>query len=168
LHGQAKSLHDNSGRGRIALFVTGDRVGGIWDETSKAKFLLCAMALENAIKAFLVYEHPEWVANGCLHKEITSHRLVHLGSKSSLIPYRARDSWVLAAFEEGNESWMRYPCARRADQLSPEPDFSDALWRGYRRVMKGYGKKLSKLLSKGWKGSHGKRETWEFGWPYLD
>jgi hypothetical protein len=48
-----------------------------WDETNKATFLLCAFALENAIKAFLVYEHPDWVSDGHIHAELaaTSWRL---------------------------------------------------------------------------------------------
>ena len=43
---------------------------GQWAATNKATFLLCAFALENAIKAFLIYEHPAWISDGCLHHEI--------------------------------------------------------------------------------------------------
>jgi hypothetical protein len=50
------------------------------DETNKVTFLLCAL-LENAIKAFLIYEHPNWVRDGYLHPEICNHKLVAL-SKS--------------------------------------------------------------------------------------
>lgn len=139
-----------------------------WDNTNRATFLLCALALENAIKAFLVYEHPEWVSDGYLHPEVCSHALVSLSARSSLIPYRKRDRSILAAFEEGNESWMRYPCGRRADDVEPERTMSDRLWTGYARVMAGYGTKLMRLLAKGWSGPHGADYfTWEMAGQWL-
>jgi hypothetical protein len=90
--------------------------------------------LENAIKAFLVYQHPAWIGDGYLHDEVCSHKLVSLSRKTSLIPYARRDLWVLAAFEEGNESWMRYPCSRRASDFQMEPQLHDKLWNAYLRV----------------------------------
>ena len=114
LHDQALELYARRERG--FLFHTGSDgvLLGRWSATNKATFLLCAFALENAIKAFLVYEHPAWISHGYLHDEICNHKLVALSRKSSLIPYARRDAGVLAKFEEGNESWMRYPCSRRA------------------------------------------------------
>jgi len=138
-----------------------------WDETNKATFLLCAFALENAIKAFLVYEHPDWVSDGYLHAEICSHKLAALSEKSVLIPYRNRDRWVLTAFEEGNESWMRYPCSRLASDLQIEPQFRDKLWGSYLRVMRGYGSKLMQLLHRGWRGPHGFAGSWDITGEWL-
>ena len=63
----------------------------MWAATNKATFLLCAFALENAIKAFLVYEYPAWIRDGYLHDEICNHKLAALSRKSSLIPYAQRD-----------------------------------------------------------------------------
>jgi hypothetical protein len=133
---------------------------GQWAATNKATFLLCAFALENAIKAFLVYEHPAWISDGRLHNEICNHKLVALSKKSSLIPYARRDMSVLAAFEEGNESWMRYPCSRWASDLQTEPQLQDKLWQAYLRVMRGYGLKLMRLFGKGWKGPHSFSGSW--------
>jgi len=155
LHEQAVSLHGRRWEGGKLIRRGRDEPTVTWDNTNKATFLLCALALENAIKAFLVFEHPEWVSDGYLHPEICSHRLVSLSERSSLIPYRKRDSGVLAAFEEGNESWMRYPCGRRANDVDPEKAMPEKLWTGYARVMSGYGTKLMRLLGAGWVGPHG-------------
>jgi hypothetical protein len=88
-------------------------------------------------------EHPHWVSDGYLHDEFCSHKLVILSEKSTLIPYRNGDWWVLATFEEGNKSWMRYPCSRRVSDLQIEPQFHDKLWDAYLRVMRGYGWRLA-------------------------
>jgi hypothetical protein len=106
------------------------------------------------MKAFLIYEHPAWISDGELHRQLTNHKLVALSGKSSLIPYAKRDSWVLAAFEEGNESWMRYPCPLRACELRTEPQLQDKLWQAYLQVMEGYGQEVKRLLERGWKGPH--------------
>src|ERR1700727_266963 len=160
LHNQAVALHARRGQGALTKLDAEDYVLGQCDVTNKATFLLCAFALENAIKAFLVYEHPAWISDGYLRNEICNHRLVDLSRKSRLIPNAKRDSWVLAAFEEGNESWMRYPCSRRASELGTEPQLQDRLWNAYLRVMRGYGLKLVRLLGNGWKGSHGFAGAW--------
>lgn len=155
LHEQAVSLYRRRRENGVLTRRDSDNHAVTWDNTNRATFLLSAFALENAIKAFLVYEHPEWVADGYLHAEVCSHRLVALSERSSLIPYRDRDRWVLAAFEEGNQSWMRYPCGRHADDTEAERNMPERLWAGYLRVMKGYGAKLTRLLGKGWVGPHG-------------
>src|SRR5580704_9051190 len=167
LHEQAVSLYRS--RTRSGKLILRSRTGPAveWDNTNRATFLLCALALENAIKAFLVYEHPDWIGEGYLHDEVCSHKLVALSERSSLIPYRKRDRWVLAGFEDGNESWMRYPCGRRADDIRPEKTFPAELWAGYERVMRGYGSKLIRLLGKGWVGPHGAGGHWEMHGQWL-
>jgi hypothetical protein len=142
LHAQAVELHNRRRCGTLTLTGSDGVAIASWDETNKATFLLCAFALENAIKAFLVYEHPHWVSDGYLHDDICSHKLVALCEKSALIPYRTRNRWVLAAFEEGNESWMRYPCSRRATDLQIEPRLHDKLWGAYLRVTRTSGEWL--------------------------
>jgi hypothetical protein len=161
LHNQAVELYARRGRGMLAKVDAGGFLLGQWDVTNKATFLLCAFALENAIKAFLVYEYPVLVSQGRLHDEMCNHKLVSLSEKSSLIPYAKRDAGVLAAFEEGNDSWMRYPCSKYASGLRTEPQLQDKLWNAYLRVMRGYGLRLMRLLGKGWKGSHGFAGSWQ-------
>jgi hypothetical protein len=167
LHDQAVELHARRGQGFLFHRGLGGVLLGKWSATNKATFLLCAFALENAIKAFLVYEHPAWIRDGFLHNKICNHKLVALSRQSSLIPYALRDEWVLARFEEGNESWMRYPCSRRASDLQMEPQLHDKLWIAYLRVMRGYGLKLSRLLERGWKGPHGDFGSWHIAGGYL-
>ncbi|MGU3420754.1 hypothetical protein [Methylobacterium sp. D54C] len=161
LHDQATALHAQRGRGYLQ-FTQQETVRHTWDEVDRATFLLCAFALENMIKSFLIYEHPNWVSDGYLANDICSHRLVQLGDKSTLMPYRRRDRWVLAAFEEGNESWMRYPCGCRAGDIRPAADMHNKLWTAYQRVMRGCGAKMISLLSKGWVGPYGSPGRWKF------
>jgi hypothetical protein len=167
LHDQAVELRANRERGGTITRTGFGHARMQWDATNKATFLLCAFALENAIKAFLVYEHPPWIGDGYLHDEICSHKLLALSRKSSLIPYARRDAWVLAAFEDGNEGWMRYPCSRRASDLRTEPQLHAKLWDAYLRVMRGYGSKLMRLLGRGWAGPHGFFGTWEIAGTWL-
>lgn len=155
LHEQAVHLYGRRRESGVLTRRDRDDHAVSWDNTNRATFLLCAFALENAIKAFLVYEYPEWVSDGYLHTDVCSHSLVALSEKSSLIPFRERDRWVLAAFEAGNQSWMRYPCGRRADDTEDERNMPERLWAGYIRVMKGYGARTKRLLGKGWVGPHG-------------
>jgi hypothetical protein len=165
LHDQAVELRARREEGKFIEFASTKRTE--WHATNKATFLLCALALENAIKAFLIYEHSEWVSGGRLHHEICNHKLVSLSGKSTLIPYARRDAWVLAAFEEGNESWMRYPCARRVSDVRAEPQLQEQLWNAYRRVMRGYGLKLFRLFRKGWRGRHGFDGSWRTTGSWL-
>lgn len=91
----------------------------IWDSTNRSVFLLAAFAMENMLKAFLVYEAPKFIADGYL-KGITTHDLAALARSSNLVPYRDRDMWVFEALSDGNESWARYPCDRNANDVQPE------------------------------------------------
>jgi len=121
----------------------------------KSVFLLGGFALENAIKAFLVYENPHWVSGGRLSKKLQSHVLTDLQQGSKQIPYKNRHIRVLKAFESGLNSWFRYPCALTVETTLNEGRLFDHLWDDYRKVMRAYGKKLTTLLGKGWKGPEG-------------
>jgi len=134
----------------------------VWDDTNRATFLLSAFAMENMVKAFLVYEYPKYVAHGRL-SVIGSHDLPALVDKSLLIPYKVRDRWVFEALATGNQSWMRYPCGRDADNVEMEQDFSIKLWLKYCSLMESYTCKMKKLLSRGWLGPYGKFVQWSFG-----
>jgi hypothetical protein len=160
LHSQAVVLYSRRGCGMLTKLDASDKIVGSWSETNKATFLLCAFALENAIKAFLVYENPAWISGGYLHDELCSHKLVALSKKSTFISNKTRDQWVLAAFEEGNDSWMRYPCSRRASDLKAEPQFQSSLWVAYLGVMRDYGAELARHLKRGWRGLHGFGGSW--------
>lgn len=166
LHDQATELFNRRGRGYLRL-TRKDAPDLLWDSTNKATFLLAAFAMENAIKAFLVYEHPSWISNGRLDPKLCSHKLVALATKSTLMPQVATQNWVLSQLEEGNESWMRYPCSRSINDLRIEPDFSRKLWSGYVSVMANYEAGLRLLLAKGWQGPYGDFGTWKVEGNWL-
>ena len=162
LHEQACQLWFTRGRGNIAL-IDKDGKRTTWDSTNRAVFLLASFAMENMLKAFLVYETPRYVADGYL-KEITTHELPVLARASTLIPYRERDMWVFKALSKGNESWARYPCGRNADDVQPEQSWSPELWIKYCDMIRAYARKMQRLLGKGWVGPYGHYGSWTTNW----
>lgn len=160
LHEQAVYLWRNRGRSRLTLRRPGQK-DVTWDDTNRATYLLAAFAMENMLKAFLVYEHPNVVADGYI-KDIATHDLSKLADLSSLIPYKVRDRWVFEALAEGNESWARYPCGRDADDIRPPAQFTEKLWDKYCSAMGVYITKMQTLLTKGWRDPYGDLGRWIF------
>jgi hypothetical protein len=155
LHGQAVELRTAFGRGQLSRIDPLGQSTSTWDVTNRATFLLGGFALENLLKAFLVYENPHWISNGRLGRPLRSHCLTRLAADSRLVPYKRRAARVLRAFEHGLESWARYPCGLSADDPGDERILDDRLWKSYLQVVGAYGRSLRKLLSTSWKGPHG-------------
>src|SRR6266436_3136199 len=79
LHEQATALYRT--RDRSSILTRRDANKVVVQQTrgiDKSVFLLGGFALENTIKAFIVYEHPLWVANGRLSGNLKSHKLTVL------------------------------------------------------------------------------------------
>lgn len=167
LHEQ--TLHLYSRRGQSALTHVDHRSGAseTWDGINKSVYLLGGFALENAIKAFLVYENPSWISNGKLSKRLRSHSLTSLQKQSRLIPFKRRYLWVLQQFEEGLETWARYPCSLSVERSMVERMMQHSVWSGYLRLMGAYGARLKDLLSRGWHRPHGSYGRWTFQGEYL-
>ena len=124
--------------------------------------------IENAIKAFLVYEHPGWISNGTLSKHLKTHSLTKLSGMSNLVPYKKRSQSILKNFEDGNESWARYPCSLTKDYTKDPLILDHKLWLRYLWLMKAYGKRLINLLSKRWDGPHGFSGHYKISGTFLD
>jgi hypothetical protein len=90
-------------------------------------------------------------------KNLKSHSLTALQSRSKLVPYKKQHISILKAFEDGLDSWFRYPCALRVEESKEEGHLYDHLWHGYSAVMRAYGRKLTTL---GWQGPHGFYGRW--------
>lgn len=167
LYDQSIALYHRFPTGRAAQWDGNGILLGEWPSSSRSTFLLAGFALENAIKAFLVYEHPQWISNGVLARPLRSHKLVALSKKSSIIPWQKRGPSILSRFERGLESWARYPCALNASDMELEQNLSSALWAGYLGLMRAYGKALMTLLQQDWDGPHGVSGRFEFRGSYL-
>ena len=105
LHEQATEIYQNRSRSSITTKLNAK--GEIVQQTrgiDKPVFLLGGFALENAIKAFLVYENPHWVSNGRLSGNLKSHSLTGLQKQSKLIPHKKSYIGVLQEFESGLDS----------------------------------------------------------------
>jgi hypothetical protein len=168
LHEQALALYERRGRSSLTSIDgggNGDRK--TWDGVTKSVFLLGGFALENAIKAFLVYENPEWISNGRLSRKLCSHRLTSLQKQSKLIPFKRQYVWVLEQFEEGLDTWARYPCGFTAGSSTHQRSMQHVLWSGYTILMQAHGKRLQALLEKQWHGPHGFRGRWTFQGEFL-
>jgi hypothetical protein len=161
LHEQAVDLYAR--RGKSSILTRVDPKGMILDQqvqVDKSVFLLGGFAIENALKAFLVYENPAWISNGKLARPLRTHGLVALQRGSKFVPYKRRYTKVLKAFESGLDSHFRYPCALSIDETKQEYKLYDALWSEYLKVMRSYGRRLSDLFEKGWRGPHGAYGRW--------
>lgn len=167
LYEQSVALHDRLSLGKTTQKDGTGAIVGEWPSSSRSTFLLAGFALENAIKAFLVYEHPEWISNGVLARPLRSHSLVELSQKSALIPWQKRGPAILSRFEQGLESWARYPCALNASETEFEQNLPPALWAGYVSLMRAYGRALMALLQQRWDGPHGVGGYFEFQGTYL-
>ncbi|HTD73777.1 MAG TPA: hypothetical protein VK652_09630 [Steroidobacteraceae bacterium] len=167
LYEQSISLYRHFPAGKTTQMDGSGIILGEWPSSSRSTFLLAGFALENAIKAFLVYENPHWVSNGALARPLRSHKLVALSQQSTLIPWQKRGPAILSRFEHGLESWARYPCALSATETEAEQNLPPALWASYLELMRAYGKALMALLKSGWIGPHGVSGHFEFHGSYL-
>jgi len=168
LHRQALHLYGQRGRGMTHFSDLRSGDTQTWDNIDKSVFLLGGFALENAIKAFLVYENPHWISNGRLSRSLRSHSLTGLQRQSAQIPFKSRYAWVLRGFEEGLDSWARYPCSLSVETSTDQGTITIDLWSGYIRLMRAYGNKLQKLLTRRlWQGPHGFSGRWEFSDNFL-
>jgi len=168
LHSQAEFLMKSFGQGEL---IRRDIVNGksdSWDNINRSVFLLASFALENAIKAFLVYENPDWISNGVISKKMRSHSLSKLVQMSNLIPYKDRGHAILTIFENGNESWARYPCSLTKDSTADPIALDKKLWARYQWLIGAYGKRLVKLLEKNWEGPHGFSGHYEISGCFFD
>jgi hypothetical protein len=124
--------------------------------TNRGVFLLAGFATENLLKAFAVYEFPEFVANGKLASALRTHRLTNIKVACDNIPYKNRYTSLLATFEKGIESWARYPCGLTSESSSFEREMTTKLWTSYTSMFRCYSRRLESLLTKGWVSPSGK------------
>lgn len=168
LHEQATALYN--GRRGSGILTKTDTNNVIIQQTmgvDKSVFLLGGFALENAIKAFLVYENPNWISGGRLYKRLKSHKLTALQKLSKEVPHPKAHTRVLEEFESGLDSWFRYPCALTIQATIDERHLHKDLWQAYQKVMSSYGKKLGILLNKGWHGPHRFYGRWSLQGEFL-
>jgi len=153
LHEQAKSLKENSGTAITMHDYVNNRTNN-WKASNRATFLLSGFALENILKAFLIYENPNYIENGFLSNSIKTHKLTKLAKKSHLIPYKDRSIKTLEYFEDGLESWARYPCGLNLGQTKEQELLEERMWKNYMWLMKAYKTRFKKLMAKAWQGPH--------------
>lgn len=164
LHDSAELLFAARGRTITRCMDESDATPLITDHSNRPAFLLAGFSLENLIKAFLVYENPQWISDGRLSKQMTkgNHSLQGLADQSAMLPWPKKGRRVLEAFESGLSSWARYPCPLNASQVSSPRYFGDKLWEAYRVQRNRYAKELQVLLAKPWKGPHIHDASYEF------
>ena len=124
--------------------------------TNRSVFLLAAFSLENLLKAFLVYENPQYVEGGKLSRALLNgHGLVVLQSACKKIPSPKRTRHVFETLEVGVNSWARYPCSTSVARESEERSVTPEFWQAYKSVFQLYSQRLEALLTKRWKGPYG-------------
>jgi hypothetical protein len=161
LNHQAKLLYaDRSGTTTLTNHHRGTSITTA--TANRGTFLLAGFALENLLKAFLVYENPIYISNGKLANPLKTHSLTNLRAMATLVPYRDRYNWVLKAFEDGLESWARYPCATTAAVDSLEKTMTPRLWISYGNLFMSHAKRMRKLLTNTWTAPSGESYTARF------
>lgn len=124
--------------------------------SNRAVYLLAAFALENLIKAFLIYENPHYIEGGKLSNQILNgHGLAKLQGMCKKIPSPKRTQHIFRTLEVGVSSWARYPCATSVQRQSDELSVTPELWCEYCRVFNLYSERLERLLENNWNGPHG-------------
>lgn len=167
LHSQALAIRSNAGRSRLIRRDIKKRVDDSWDWTDRTAFLLAGFALENLIKAYIVYENPSWICNGRLSGKLRTHSLVALSQLTTSLPYKQRSIKTLQVFEEGIDSWARYPCALSADRNSLQKAMSEITWNNYKWLIQSYGKRMRRMLQAEWQGPHGLSVKYEIEGEWL-
>lgn len=168
LHEEAASLFRR--RERSGVTVRRDANGKMLSQTysvDRPAFLLCAFAIENVLKAFLVYENPQWVSNGILSRQLRSHALIDLHNASRSTPKNPEFIETLAIFENGIESWFRYPCGLTMVETVEQQQFQTDVWDRYSDLMAAYSDRLRVALDKLWKGPHGFSGRWDIQGEFL-
>ena len=124
--------------------------------SNRSVWLLATFALENLIKAFLIYENPQYIKDGKLSRQLLNgHSLSRLQKRCKRVPSPKRTLHVFETLEVGVNSWARYPCATSIERESAERTVTREFWAAYNNVFDLYSKKLEELLSKKWKGPYG-------------
>ena len=164
----AKLLHENA----HTLHATRHKGGVLYSDgviakqrptTNRAVFLLAAFALENLIKAFLIYENPKYIEGGRLSmKLLNGHGLSSLQKECKKIPSPVRTRFVFEVLEVGVNSWARYPCSTAINRETQERLVTPEFWAAYNKVFELYSRRLESLLSKFWKGPYGEGMRVEF------
>ena len=131
--------------------------------SNRSVFLLAAFAMENLLKAFLVYQQPSYIEGGKLARELLNgHSLSRLQGKCRNVPSPKRTRHVFETLEVGVNSWARYPCSTAVQRESEEKAVTPQFWAEYNRVFDLYSHRLETLLSKKWVGAYGEVEHVEF------
>jgi hypothetical protein len=160
MHENAHVLHD-APQGLVSYTE-----GGEWvtrRRSNRPVFLLAAFAMENLVKAYLIYENPHYIEGGKLSKKLLNgHSLSRLQQECRKIPQPKRTLSVLETLEVGVNCWARYPCSTSLERQTWERAVTPEFWSEYNRVFDLYSTRLEELLSKKWKGAYGEIGYAEF------
>ena len=88
------------------------------------------------LKAFLVFEHPQWISNGRLARDLRTHNLTDLEDQSTITPAKGKIGWALRELGDGIDFWARYPGSLSAETLRREAVMSRRLWSAYQVQVK--------------------------------
>ena len=160
MHENAQALHDMP-QGIVSY--SDDKKTITRPTSNRSVFLLAAFALENLIKAYLIYENPTYIEGGKLSGQLLNgHSLSKLQKKCKKIPSPKRTAHVFETLEVGVNSWARYPCATSIQRETEEKAVTPEFWAAYSQVFELYSRKLEQLLAKKWKGPYGEITTVQF------
>ncbi|CAA0082596.1 Uncharacterised protein [Zhongshania aliphaticivorans] len=166
LHEQAELLKEEC----TSKIIRHDRISGSsfsWGTSNRTVILLAGFALENLLKGFLIYEHPSYVKNGFLSKKLQTHKLTKLAKESTYLPYKSQSYNTLKYFEDGLESWARYPCGLNWAQTKDPNLLTKKVWNNYLWLVGVYEARFKKIMLNGWEGPHHFEGSFEITGDWL-
>lgn len=144
-------------RGTVALTkLDGD--GNVMDRldgVDRTCFLLGGFALENMLKSILVFDCPELVRAGKIAKRLQSHKLANMFDEVDIGSRKAGDRELLLLFEDGIQSWARYPCALSHDRSNHPTAMSTGIWDAFSDLFGRLDLAARQRMTTGWNGPYG-------------
>lgn len=115
------------------------------DSINKPLHLLAGFAIENILKALIIFENPSYVSGGRLARCLLSHNLTALSEQANADKIHQYLGRICLILESGLTTWARYPSeASVKDIKSAERDMNDLDWLLYKDAFKSLNAELDR------------------------
>jgi hypothetical protein len=153
----AEALWDRRDEGqRVGAQQESDGLTHISQETAHARsyILLAGLALENALKAYLVALDPYLINRGALDRSLHTHSLTTLASRLP-ISLTSEETVVLETCQDAIPYWGRYPIPLHYRHLSPANAASTSFREIFRQLHHRLCREVHTLVRDGWDSGAG-------------
>jgi len=157
LHQALDILWQQEANGLLIKYESFDQQVKKKTHISRTWLLLAAFSIENLLKGILIYEHPEYISNGCLASNVTNHSLTNLARNINLSEYEPNEIKLLEILEEALPAWGRYPIPLTAREIQKEKNLTCNIKETFDQLYAKLDRYLYDHFKDGWQGPHGFR-----------